>query len=269
MNITDEYILFIDSGLGGMSVMNALINKGCGYPIAFYADAKHFPYGEKSVNEISAFLKNIYEFAVSQFIVKMVVIACNTASISAIDKLREVVDVPVVGTVPAIKTAAALTRNGNIGVIATLTSVRQNYLSDLANKFAVGANVYICGTEHLAAAVEEECSGDELQSLLSRELDFFKDKNIDTLVLGCTHYTFLKDALNDFFRGTVRIIDSCDGVTRRILSLLPQQSNNLSQRISNRLYLNDANRVEQYKHWSLRYNWFQDIYIEDGTWKKV
>lgn len=268
MNAADEYILFIDSGLGGMSVMDALIKKGCNYPIAFYADAKHFPYGEKSVRNISGFLKNIYEFAISEFAVKMVVIACNTASISAIDTLREIVDVPVVGTVPAIKTAATLTRNGNIGVIATLTSVRQNYLSDLANNFAVGANVYICATEHLAAAVEEECSGDSLQKLLSEELAFFKDKNIDTLVLGCTHYTFLKDALDDFFHGTVRIIDSCDGVTRRILSLLPQ-NDKLSKQVGNRLYLNDVERAAQYKHWNLHYNWFQDIYVEDGTWKKV
>lgn len=268
MNVTDEYILFIDSGLGGMSVMDALIKKKCSYPIAFYADAKHFPYGEKSVNEIAGFLNDIYEFAVSKFVVKMIVIACNTASISAIDKLREVVDVPVVGTVPAIKTATTLTRNGNIGVIATSTSVKQNYLYELANKFAVGANVYICGTEHLAAAVEEECSGDDLQRLLSKELDFFKDKNIDTLVLGCTHYTFLKDALNEFFHGSVRIIDSCDGVTRRILSLLPQRSDSAAHG-GNRLYLNDAKRAEQYKHWSMRYNWFRDIYVEDGTWKKV
>lgn len=268
MNVSDEYILFIDSGFGGMSVMDALIKKGCGYPIAFYADAKHFPYGEKNVHEISGFLKDIYKFAVSEFAVKMVVIACNTASISAIDKLREVADVPVVGTVPAIKTAATLTRNGNIGVIATLTSVKQNYLSDLADKFAVGANVYICGTEHLATAVEEECSGDDLQKLLAKELAFFNDKNIDTLVLGCTHYTFLKDALNDFFHGTVRIIDSCDGVTRRILSLLPQ-SNNFPSQIGNRLYLNDVKRAVQYKHWNERYNWFHDIYVEDGEWKKV
>ena len=268
MNAADEYILFIDSGLGGMSVMDALIKKGCSYPVAFYADAKHFPYGKKSVRNISDFLKDIYKFAVSEFAVKMVVIACNTASISAIDTLREIVDVPVVGTVPAIKTAAALTRNGNIGVIATATSVRQNYLSDLANKFAVGANVYIHGTEYLAAAVEEECGGDDLRKLLSEELAFFKDKHIDTLVLGCTHYTFLKDTLNDFFHGTVRIIDSCDGVTRRILSLLPQNENSSSQ-TGNRLYLNDAKRVKQYKHWNLRYNWFQDIYIEDGAWKKV
>ena len=114
---TDEYILFIDSGLGGMSVMDALIKKGSEYPIAFYADAKHFPYGEKNVHEIAGFLEGIYKFAISQFSVKMIVIACNTASISAIDKRRSIVDVPVVGTVPAIKTAAELTKNGNSSII--------------------------------------------------------------------------------------------------------------------------------------------------------
>lgn len=267
MNITDEYILFIDSGLGGMSVMDTLIQRKCGYPIAFYADAKHFPYGEKSVYEIASFLEDIYKFAISKFTVKMIVIACNTASISAIDKLRAVVDVPVVGTVPAIKTAAELTKNGNIGVIATKTSVKQNYLSDLANKFAVGSNVYICGTENLATAVEEEVNGADLQELLSKELAFFADKNIDTLVLGCTHYTFLKDALNDFFQGKVRIIDSCDGVTRRILSLLPEPSGKSLN--YNCLFLNDIKRLEQYERWNQNYKWFQEIFVEDGTWKKV
>lgn len=268
MNITDEYILFIDSGLGGMSVMDMLIKKKCKYPIAFYADAKHFPYGEKSVHEIAGFLEEIYKFAISQFSVKMIVIACNTASISAIDKLRAVVDVPVVGTVPAIKTAAELTKNGNIGVIATKTSVKQNYLSDLADRFASDSNVYICGTEHLATAVEKEVTGDELQKLLEDDLAFFADKNIDTLVLGCTHYTFLKDGLDDFFKGKVRIIDSCDGVTRRILSLLSDLDNSLKSN-SNRLYLNDISRAEQYKRWNHRYNWFEEIFVEDGTWKKV
>lgn len=264
---TDEYILFIDSGLGGMSVMDALIKKGSEYPIAFYADAKHFPYGEKNVHEIAVFLEGIYKFAISQFSVKMIVIACNTASISAIDKLRSIVDVPVVGTVPAIKTAAELTKNGNIGVIATKTSVKQNYLSELAEKFASDLNVYICGTEHLATAVEKEVAGEELQNLFKEDLAFFADKDIDTLVLGCTHYTFLKDDLNDFFNGEVQIIDSCDGVSRRILSLLT--SGNFSEHSPNRLYLNDKQRLEQYKRWNQRYKWFDEIFVEDETWKKV
>ncbi len=265
---TDEYILFIDSGLGGMSVMDALIKKGSEYPIAFYADAKHFPYGEKNVHEIAGFLEGIYKFAISQFSVKMIVIACNTASISAIDKLRSIVDVPVVGTVPAIKTAAELTKNGNIGVIATKTSVKQNYLSDLAEKFVADSNVYICGTEHLAAAVEKEICGAELQKIFAKDLEVFADKNIDTLVLGCTHYTFLKDDLNDFFNGKVQIIDSCDGVSRRILSLL-SNDNFSSIGNPNRLYLNDKQRLEQYKRWNQRYKWFEEIFVEDETWKKV
>ena len=96
---------------------------------------------------------------------------------------------------------------------------------------------------------------------------FFADKNIDTLVLGCTHYTFLKDALNDFFQGKVSIIDSCDGVTRRILSLLPEAlGNSLNY---NCLFLNDIKRLEQYERWNQNYKWFQEIFVEDGTWKKV
>ena len=106
-----------------------------------------------------------------------------------------------------------------------------------------------------------------MQNLFKEDLAFFADKDIDTLVLGCTHYTFLKDDLNDFFNGKVQIIDSCDGVSRRILSLLT--SGNFSEHSPNRLYLNDKQRLEQYKRWNQRYKWFDEIFVEDETWKKV
>lgn len=269
-----EYILFIDSGIGGVSILQAFWQKQKGFPIIYYADAEHFPYGNQDAQMIAQYLLDIYRFISSRYSVSAVVIACNTASVSAIERFRESpeVGVSVIGTVPAIKVAAEVTENGNIGVIATETTVKQNYLKDLAERFASDKRVYIQGMPLLATAIEEDLESEAMSAILNRELAFFDDKNIDSLVIGCTHYTFAESYINAYFHGRVKIVDSREGVTKRILSLLSPKGREIDlkekESLENKLFVSSAAKLCCYREWNKKWELFGEIYGKDDEWKR-
>jgi glutamate racemase len=197
-------------------------------------------------------------------------IVCNTASVSALKILRKKVRIPVVGTVPAIKPASLITKKNRIGIIATPNTVKLNYLPDLINQYAKDKEVFIKGSQNLANIVEENYSQEEIHSIIDEELSFFKDKDIDVLVLGCTHYFFLKKEISDYFENKVIILDSIEGVTNRIIDIMKnvEYSNN-RDRI---LILSKASDITKEKYQRIcnkEKNLFNKILIEDLSCQKV
>jgi len=209
--------------MGGISILQHFLNKIQNVNVIYYADNKNYPYGLKDEITIGNYLLDIYNYTVSEYDIKLIVIACNTASVSALNFLREKIDIPIIGTVPAVKVAAEISKNGKIGIIATETTVKLNYLSNLINKFTDGKEVFVKPSKKLVDAVENDYSTTITREIIEEELTFFKEKSIDTLVLGCTHYSFLTELINDFFENKVDIVDSGEGVSNRILNLMPKE----------------------------------------------
>jgi glutamate racemase len=264
-----NYILFFDSGVGGLSILDYFFKLKNKVNAIYYADVINFPYGMKDERTIGNILLSIYGNLKKLYNIDLVTIACNTASISALDIFRKHVDIPVIGTVPAIKVAAEYTKKNRIGIIGTETTVRLDYIRKLIDQYAKDKEVFVKATKTLADAVEYSFEGDRLKKTLEYELEFFKDKDIDALVLGCTHYSLLYDEINSYFEGKIRIIDSCGGVSKRILHLLPKTT--LTDNPDHILYVSGGDRStsEKYESLNLKLKLFDRIIIEDLSCQKV
>jgi len=266
----ENFLLFIDSGLGGISILkNFLSVKNNNINVIYYADTKNFPYGEKDEKTIGRILLNIYEKIKLRFNISMIIIACNTASVSAIKILRDKVNLPIIGTVPAVKPAAAITKNNKIGIIATETTARGSYLTDLVSKFASFIEVRIKGSNKLVEASENIYSGDKLKKVIDEELSDLKNFGIDTLVLGCTHYSFLAPEINEFFESKVNIIDSVSGVTKRIIQLMPEENSLAGNRRVLYLSSSDKDIKNKYKNFNDKYKIFNEIFSGEEICRKV
>ena len=155
---------------------------------------------------------------------RLITIACNTASTIALGSVRQVLDIPVVGTVPAVKPAAAMTRSGVIGLLGTKATVRQGYIDVLADKFAQGTRLIRHGDADLASAVEalmrgEQVSDDVYRGAVQGLLEQPHGDRIDTIILGCTHFPLVQAQLARFCPPDVRFIDGNTGIARRIAFL--------------------------------------------------
>ena len=216
-------ILFFDSGVGGLSVLaptRALLPTA---PIVYAADSAGFPYGTKSEAEIASRVPALLGRLVERFQPRLVVIACNTACTIALDHVRAALDVPVVGTVPAIKPAAEASRSGAIGVLGTEATIRQRYVDDLAARFASGQTVVRHGSSQLVELAERKLAGgavgiQEVHSAASPLFEQQRGTDIDVVVLACTHFPLLEDELGQAFPD-VRWVDGGAGIARRIAYL--------------------------------------------------
>jgi glutamate racemase len=219
-------LLFFDSGVGGLSVLEptrALLPTA---PIVYIADSAGFPYGTKSEAEIATRIPALLGRLVERFHPRLVVIACNTACTVALDHVRAALDVPVVGTVPAIKPAAELTKSGVIGVLGTEATIRQPYVDDLAARFAAHCTVVRHGSAELVDLAEAKLAGEPitLEDVRKAALPLFEQADkIDTVVLACTHFPLLRDELDEAFPG-LNWVDGGPGIARRIQYLTREQS---------------------------------------------
>jgi glutamate racemase len=265
----EEYILFLDSGMGGLSILNHFYNVKKYANYIYYADTYNFPYGKKDELTIGKILYNIFLNINSAYKISLITIVCNTASVSALKYLRERIDVPIIGTVPAIKPASQITKNNRIGILATETTAKTDYLNNLVNQFAHDKEVFIQASAQLADAVEFGYSENKIKSILKNDLKVFKDNDIDTLVLGCTHYSFLTKYFNEYFSNKVNLLDSKEGVTKRILSFLPKL--NISDSNKHILYLSksDSGIYERYCNFNKNYKLFDSIKCEELSCRKA
>jgi glutamate racemase len=264
-----SYILFLDSGFGGLSILKHFFGIKSDVNLIYYADVINFPYGKRRESEIGNLLLNIYNNLKESYDIELVTIACNTASVSALDFFRKHVDVQVIGTVPAVKVAAGCTVNNRIGIIGTETTVRLNYIRKLISQYAGDKEVFVRATKTLADAVEYSYAGEKLYETIDGELKYFKDKDIDSLVLGCTHYSLIYDDIKNYFNGRVKIIDSCEGVSKRIIQLLPAKT--VSGNPEHILYVSspDKETMDKYENFNADHNLFDRIIAKDLSCQKV
>ena len=221
-------ILLFDSGVGGLTVLGKLRETLPDAPVIYAADIAGLPYGAKTEAEVAARVCGLLGRMAERWHPRLICIACNTASTIALAMVRDVLEVPVVGTVPAIKPAAAVTRTGVIGVLGTEATVRQSYVDRLEADFAAGKTLIRHGANGLVALAEAKLRGDlvspanvraELDGLLAHP----DAGQLDTLVLACTHFPLLAPELAQVLGPQVRFVDGSDGIARRIATLTSGQ----------------------------------------------
>ena len=220
-------VLFFDSGVGGLSVVapaRALVPR---MPIVYAADSARFPYGTRTEAEIAARVPALLGRLVERYRPRLVVIACNTASTIALPTVRAALDLPVVGTVPAIKPAAEISGTRVIGVLGTEATVRQPYVDDLARRFAADCTVLRHGSAMLVELAERALAGTPpSRDAVAAELDgLFAQAGgdrIDTIVNACTHFPLLAAAMTQV-APHVRFVDGGAGIARHIAHLTAGQ----------------------------------------------
>lgn len=210
-------ILFFDSGVGGLSVLapaRLLLPKA---PIIYAADSAGFPYGNKSEEELAARVPALLGRLVERYRPRLAVIACNTASTIALDQARAALELPIVGTVPAIKPAAELSRTRVIGVLGTEATVRQPYVDNLARDFAADCTIVRHGSTELVALAEAKLAGETIDQddVAAAVRPLAEVANLDIMVLACTHFPLLAEELGLALPG-VRFVDGGAGIARRI-----------------------------------------------------
>jgi glutamate racemase len=220
-------ILFFDSGVGGLSVLGPTLKLLPNARIVYCADSAAFPYGKKTDAELASRIPALLGRLVEQFHPRLAVIACNTASTIALDHVRLALELPVVGTVPAIKPASELSKNRVIGVLGTEATVRQPYVNDLAAKFAPDCTIIRHGSPELVELAEAKLGGEEISidAVRAAARPMFEaacGDRIDTVVLACTHFPLLGEELRSAFPEIV-YVDGGEGIARRIAFLTREQ----------------------------------------------
>ena len=221
-------ILLFDSGVGGLTVYDALREVLPQAPVIYAADLAGLPYGTKTEAQIAARVAGLLGRMAERFRPRLVCIACNTASTIALGMVRDVLEVPVVGTVPAIKPAAALTRTGTIGLVGTDATIRQRYVDDLEAAFAADKRLLRIAAPALVGAAEAKLRGHPVDPAVIADVHdrlaaMAGGAQIDTLVLACTHFPLLADELAAAFGPEVMQVDGAAGIARRIAHLLEGQ----------------------------------------------
>jgi len=220
-------ILFFDSGVGGLSVLAPTRKLLPNAPIVYAADSAGFPYGKRSEAEIASRVPALLGRLVERFHPRLAVIACNTASTIALDHVRSALDLPVVGTVPAIKPAAEMSKSRVIGVLGTQATVRQPYVDDLAQRFAPDCTIIRHGSPELVDLAEAKLAGEnvgvgDVASAIQPMFDAPAGDRIDTVVLACTHFPLLEEELRAAFPA-IAYVDGGNGIARRIAHLTREQ----------------------------------------------
>ncbi len=218
-------ILVFDSGVGGLSVLGPIRDLLPGLGIVYAADNAGFPYGIKSEAEIAARVPALLGRLVERYRPRLAVIACNTASTIALSHVRAALDLPVVGTVPAVKPAAEQSRSRVIGVLGTEATVRQPYVDRLSAEFAADCLVLRHGSARLVTLAEAKLAGETVTAAdVAPELRGLTDQpggdRLDMVALACTHFPLLLDELAAASPHRIGFVDGGAGIARRVAHLL-------------------------------------------------
>lgn len=221
-------ILLFDSGVGGLTVLEEVRKQLPDAPVIYAADTAGLPYGSKTEAQIAARVAGLLGRMTERFHPRLVCIACNTASTIALGMVREVLEVPIVGTVPAIKPAAAMTRTGVIGLLGTEATIRQAYVDRLEHEFAQGKVLLRYAAPGLVDAAEAKLRGEPVDSAaITGAAEALRampgGERIDTVVLACTHFPLLEEELSQAFGPGVRFVHGAQGIARQIARLTEGQ----------------------------------------------
>jgi len=221
-------ILLFDSGVGGLSVLGEVRRLLPDAPVIYAADNGGLPYGTKTEAEVAARVCGLLGRMSERYRPRLICIACNTASTIALAMVRDVLNVPIVGTVPAIKPAAEQTRSGVIGLLGTAATIRQPYVDRLAAEFAADKRLLRHAAGELVGAAEAKLRGLPVDpAIYARAAAGLRDQpggmEVDTVVLACTHFPLVADELGEAFGPGVRFVDGAAGIARRITHLTQGQ----------------------------------------------
>jgi len=218
------HALIFDSGVGGLSVAREIRQLLPKVQQTYVADDEFRPYGEKSDEELRARLPGLLWQLFQTAEPDIVVIACNTASTSALPEIRAALSIPVIGVVPAVKPAAQLSHSGRFAVLGTPGTVRRNYVDQLIEDFAPEHDVVLHGSTRLVAVAEDKLAGQAVDmTVIKQEIaPIFSKGVVDVIVLACTHFPLLKDELKEIVPKGVVFIDSGQAIARRVQSMLAE-----------------------------------------------
>jgi len=221
VNSTKYPIGIFDSGVGGLSVLRTIRVQMPNESVIYFGDQGHIPYGPRPMEQIRSFSEAITKFLLKQD-AKIIVVACNTASAAALKYLREKFPtVQFVGMEPAVKPAAETTQTGRVGVLATPTTFQGALYTSVVERFANGVELFQNTCNGLVQQIERgNLKGEETRRILDDALSPMLEKNIDTVVLGCTHYPFVIPLIEEIVGDKVRVIDPAPSVAKQVKRLL-------------------------------------------------
>jgi glutamate racemase len=200
-----------DSGLGGLTVVRALLDLLPGEDVVYFGDTGRFPYGPKPAEDVLKYSLEITDLLLERR-VKMIVVACNSASAAALEQLRDRLDVPVVGVIePGVRAAVRATRSGRVGVIGTVGTIGSGAYQRAAHEVAPEIALTCAACPGFVEFVESgDVDSDQVHVLAERLLAPIRDAEVDTLVLGCTHYPMLARTISDVVGPEVVLVSSAD-----------------------------------------------------------
>jgi glutamate racemase len=218
-------VLFLDSGIGGIPYCRYFHERNPDQYIVYLADRLNFPYGKWEKEELAAVLIGLVEQIIQQLNPKIIVMACNTATLAALARLRECFPgITFVGTVPAVKPAALASKTGKIGVLGSELTVKQSSVRELAAQFG-GNEIIGIAAQELVEFVEKDFSSaapEEKTKIVRRYLNRFRAAGVDAVVLSCTHFLFLEEEFRREAAPDIAIFESVKGISLRIESLLAE-----------------------------------------------
>lgn len=251
-----------DSGIGGLTVANAINQTLPNESILYFGDTEHLPYGEKSTEAIQQFSKRITEFLISKGC-KLIIIACNTASSVAYDIVKQTANIiPVINVIdPVVKHVATHCQNCHIGVIGTKGTTNSKVYPKKLQILNAKADVTSIATPLLAPMIEEGFFNDQLsQTVIDSYLSTPELKNIDKLILACTHYPLIQEAIQEYYKGKVEIIDSTSQVAQAVKSLLEKDSLLSSKAAKHQFFVSDY--TGSFEH-SAKLFFHEEIHLEE------
>jgi len=224
-NLGKTQIGIFDSGLGGLSVWSEVVRLMPNQPTIYFADAANCPYGGKTEDEIFQLTEKGIKWLLKSG-ARIIIIACNTATGAAIEQLRaKYPEVPFVGIEPAIKKAVENSSNGIIGIMATKFTLQSKKYLNTKNRYAKNCKVIEQVGEGLVELVEnDEINSDKTTNLLIKYLTPMIEEGADTLVLGCTHYPFLKERIKEITNNKIEIIDPAPYVVKHTIDIMGNYS---------------------------------------------
>src|SRR5258708_19285848 len=211
----------LDSGIGGLTVLASVVQQLPHESVVYIGDSRNTPYGVRSAEEIYHLSKRLIEFLLKKQ-VKLIVIGCNTITVSCLDRLHsDYPNIPLVGTVPVIKTAAAISQKKRIGILSTTRTAQSDYQKHLIEEFANDCTVFNHGTDELVPLIEKgKAESEEMTTVLQKVLEPFQEEDIDALALGCTHFPFLEEQMRRILDPKVQLLDSGSAIARQVRRVL-------------------------------------------------
>jgi len=237
----------LDSGVGGLSTLAELTKILPNEDFIFYADHKNAPYGDKTIEEVESFVYEIVKFFVSKN-VKAIVIACNTAVSATIKKLRTEFDIPILGLEPAIKLAYDNCKEKDIAIMATKLTINGNKLKNLLKKLNIEERVKKISASGLVELIESNALSEIIINYLKNLLSDINQNKYSSIVLGCTHYIFVKNEIEKVIGKNIKLIDGNLGVSLHLKNILKEKHiENLGNKIGKIELITSGNKDDSSK----------------------